>query len=118
MAVNVPLPDNVPREFNTPEGKKVKLFAPKIEVSDPTLQSAMDLYPDFLTNGKWMGREVKDAKTGKTKVAGHRSQLLIIPRKGQDDGEQSREMQRAVRQLQPTQPKAPAGSGTLRRLQD
>ncbi len=116
MAVNVPLPDNFPREFQTPEGKKVRVFAPKIEVADPTLQRAMDRYPDFLTNGKWLGREVKDPVTGKTKVIGHSSQLLIIPRKDKGDDENRRAVERAVRHLQPSRP-AQTG-GRLRSLEE
>ena len=118
MAVNVPLPANMPREFVTPEGKKVRVFAPSIEVKDPSLQSAMDRYPDFLTNGQWLGRESRDPKTGKPKVVGHRSQLLIIPRKNAGPAQTNHGVQDALRQLQPDAAVAPKGAGSLRSLED
>ena len=78
----------------------------------------MDLYPDFLTNGKWLGREAKDPVTGKTKVIGHKSQLLIIPRTKTDTSGQDRAVERAVRTLQPPRTAPPPWSGRLRSLED
>lgn len=118
MALNVPLPANMPREFLTPEGKKVRVFAPSIEVKDPSLQSAMDRYPDFLTNGQWLGRETRDAKTGKAKVIGHQSQLLIIPREVNTPQKADSGVQDALRLVQPAPAVAPPGSGSLRSLED
>lgn len=117
MVYNVPLPDSVPREFLTPEGKRVRVFAPKVDVQDPTMEAAMDKNPYFMNNGVVLGRELKDAKTGKKQVVPNHSALLIIPR--QDKPQQETLPPEVAKRLMPTaQPKPKPGTGTLRRLDD
>lgn len=117
MVFNVPLPDNVPREFLTPEGKRVKLFAPKVDVQDPTMKAAMEKHPHYMTNGVVMGRELESLKTGKKELFPNRSALLIIPRK--DKPQQQALPPDVQRRLMPSaQPKPKPGAGTLKRLED
>lgn len=121
MVFNTPLPEDMPREYLTPEGKRLRLFAPKIDVADPTMKAAMDKHPHFMTNGVVMGRELENAKTGKKELFPNRSALLMIPRKDKPQQEQQQLPPDVQRRLNPTpqqKPQPKPGAGTLRRLED
>ncbi len=117
VVINRPLPKNMPREFVKPDGTKVRVFAPNIEVLDPSMEHAMDRNPYFMTNGKVMGREVKNAETGKKELLPNRSSLFIIPRNTADQA-RGGPPEEAVRQIAPTGPRRPAGTGSLKKLDD
>ena len=121
VVVNAPLPKNAPREYLSPEGKKIRVFAPEIEVLNPELQQMMDRYPYFHTNGEVMGRKVRDPKTQKESILRDHSTLLIIPRRKPtmlDGGSPAGKPPAEVELL--TRPSAtpPPGSSKLKKLED
>jgi hypothetical protein len=65
----------------TPNGRDVKIVAPKIEILDPTLKAALDRYPILYINGISVGRPQR-MHDGTVKVVPFPSCLVQIPRPG------------------------------------
>ena len=85
------------------------------------MQSTVDRYPYFHTNGEVLGRRYKD-RNGNEKVAPDPSQLLIIPHKNQGDfgteDAPSQPRPDVVKQLAQPKPKNETGAGKLKSLGD
>lgn len=77
---NVPLPKNAVTDYYDTEGKHYRVFAPKVEILDPSMRAAVDRNPYFFTNGESLAKRVKDPN-GKERLVPDPSLLLIIPHK-------------------------------------
>lgn len=71
-----PLPPDVPREIRTPDGRTIRIYAPRIEFHDATLRARMDQYPHHHDNGEVMVRRFK----GSNVTLPERSFVIQIPR--------------------------------------
>lgn len=121
--IDTPLPPNAPREYVTPEGKKIRWIAPQIDITDPSLRRTLDRYPEFMTNGEVFRKRVRDPKTKLEHWVPDHSVLYIIPRKSASilDGT-TPQAPLHPEVLQQIQPKAPAsaapGAKKLKSLDD
>lgn len=114
---NIPLPENAITDY-VQDGKRYKIFAPKVEIVDPTMKAAVDHYPYFHTNGEVLGKRRKD-RSGKERVVPNPSQLLIIPRKDQAFGKSEDPARPAPPPMPdplPVRPKDEPGTGKLKSL--
>lgn len=120
MYIGVPLPKNAPREYINARGKKVRIFAPQIEIQDASLEQAINKHPYFYVNGEVFGRKVTDPKTKIEDVLYDRSSLLVIPRRQTgilDQATPAGPLPDLLEQVAPSD-KRPREGGRLRRLED
>ena len=93
----------------TPDGRIVRWVGPeKLAIRDAGLRRMMDQYPDFLINGRLMGKTVTDAKTNLKHFEGDRSVIYRVHRAETTilDGTtpSNPPSQNALEQLQPLTP--------------
>jgi hypothetical protein len=69
MVMSGPLAGAENAQFQTRDGRKMKVVMPKLEILDPTLKQATEKYPYTYVNGEGMGRKV-------TKVDGS---ITVVP---------------------------------------
>lgn len=60
-------------------GETAKVYAPRIQIDDPTLMAAMKQYPYHAVNGVLHAQVVVDPKTGERHSVNDRSFLVVIP---------------------------------------
>ena len=65
----------------TADGQKIKMFTPKLEILDPTLQKMIDKYPEHTVNGSRKMHEVIEVQTRQRKIVGDPSVLVMISEK-------------------------------------
>jgi hypothetical protein len=83
MVFNQPLPDGFPTEnLHTADGGDVQVVAPKVEILDPTLLTAMKNYPNNAVNGALRMHKVQ-TDSGPQEVADP-SFLVVIPHDDQN----------------------------------
>lgn len=118
---NIPLPKNAITDYYDTEGKHYKVFAPKVEILDPSMQAAVDKNPYFFTNGEVLGKRAKD-RNGKELVIPNPSLLLIIPHPGAAiaGGDKKPDAQQPPAPPRPApapKPKDEPGTGRLKSLE-
>jgi hypothetical protein len=78
---NFPLPKNAITDYYDMDGKHYRIFAPKVEILNASMQLAVDRNPYFAINGLVYSKRVRD-RNKKEQVIPDPSLLLIIPHKG------------------------------------
>ena len=75
----VPLPPGMTEQLEN-SGRNVKVFQPKINVTDPSLLNAMKAYPQYYVNGAPQNNRMNDPATGQSVVKPQPTFLVEIPR--------------------------------------
>ena len=79
LVSNIPLPEKYRRaDMKTSDGQKIRAFAERIEIADPSLQATMTEYPDHWVNYQRFAKTVK-AADGTNHEQISPSFLVIIP---------------------------------------
>jgi hypothetical protein len=63
------------------QGRRVKVFQPRLDPVDPTLIAAMQTYTTYAMNGFESGQRVRDPRTGQERFVPDRPQLVEIPKR-------------------------------------
>lgn len=80
MVTNVPLNDIVHGPLiDRVTGQQVKVFAPKVQIQDPTLIAAMKKYPYHYVNGTLHAAVTRDPRTGQEIETPDPSFIVVIP---------------------------------------
>jgi len=74
-----PLPPGLAEQLEN-SGKKVKVFQPKIDITDPSLINTWKTYPQYYVNGAPQNNRMNDPATGQSIVKPQPTFLVEIPR--------------------------------------
>jgi len=79
MVYTNPVPPSVTdKPITTPDGRPVKVIAPQLDITDPTLKAAIDKYQYTLVNGMRLGRR-RMKVDGSTEIVYTPSFLIQVP---------------------------------------
>ena len=74
-----PLPKSITDQIES-SGKNIKIFQPKVDITDPTIINTFKQFPEYALNGAVQVDRITDPKTGQTTQRPQKSFLVEIPR--------------------------------------